>query len=253
MAAIFILSGFAIAVDGSAGHNSVPTNGTDNVRPAEIEKQEIISENHYVKTSTGESNLNIGNHNLVVKIVNYKSTTTNLKGSLITILLNGKRYNTLFVTTDSVKEGTHETIDFNLSVLYTSDGAKSISQSVTVNSVTMDTITPSISGSHGWLGWAVSFSPANMKSLAFHIGEMGAGGTFGAIVTFIVQSGIDGSIGGPLGTVAGIIAGIIVGIGFYELNQWDMSHGNPGIYFAFDWVPPLTFNHLGLNPVSWGY
>ena len=47
--------------------------------------------------------------------------------------------------------------------------------------------------------------------------------------------GIGGSFGGSKGTVAGINAGVIIAIGFYYLYKYDMTQGNPGVYFAASW------------------
>ncbi len=184
---------------------------------------------------------------------------------LINTTRGGKPINVLFLTIDS-ENTTHYTIyTLSVDVLYSKTGLSSFTTTAKVNhtllssnnseiqnSAVVQSVSPkpAISGSAGMIGWAVSFSPSNMKGLAYQLYDVSSAGTYAAIVGFIVQSGIEGSIAGPLGTVAGVIASIIIGIGFWYLYQYDMSHGNPGVWFGFTWGG-ITPDGWGLNPVPW--
>jgi hypothetical protein len=217
-------------------------------------EHKMIKENNYKYSNGSKIMMNLSSNKFIIEESVFNSTTNNHShGFILNISLNGNVHNIIFITANREISGnqTHEIMD--LTPLYTTTGLSNQTANIALNNNSTSLIAPDISASAGWYGWAVSLSPSNMHSLAKAILEDTTAGEYSAIAAFIVRTGIDGSLAGPLGVVAGLIAGVIVGIGFYYLNQYDESHGNPGVWFAATWIEPLIFTGWGLNPVPWGY
>jgi len=264
MATMFVMIAFVPAIHNTSQNNINPAAVKANIKAHEWK---IMSEKSLKINKISITNASTHDVCPTIGITNFLSNgKVSDRYFLINTTVNGKTDNVLFLTINSRNSTLYTIYTLHVDVLYSKTGLQSFTSTAKVSRTSLNSTTkgmeqpktvnsivstPDISASAGWLGWAVSFSPSNMNGLAYAVYKDGTAGIYGAITAYVVSMGISGSLAGPLGVVAGIIAGVIVGIGYYYLDQYDMSHGNPGMYFAAFWGSPLNLDIWGLNPVPW--
>lgn len=217
----------------------------------------ILETGKLIIKNKSQNSLNIVNNNITLSVTTLKQSkgTGNKTSYFVSIKDNNTVKSVVYISTFT-KQFSNKTslFEFNSSVIYTKDGLHNLTYKYYYKNLnnTNHSIVLAISGSIGWSGWALSFSPSNMKGLAYQLYSLPSSGVYGTIVAYIIQYGIEGSVAGPLGTVAGLVADVIVGLEFLYIFNYDISHGNHGVWFAFV-LPSLIPIDWGLNPVPWYY
>ena len=269
ISAMFIASVFAITVGSQMGNTNSEKNNMVNNSCISSSISNYIKNNQLEMNGSTSHSSYVNGNTVSIRIASFSSKVGTDKYYLVDTTFNGIQHAALFISISSAINKDYVIYILNVNVIYSASNIHSFTSTSKVNRSILNhnstatnkytgsqistgkIIAPDISASAGWLGWAVSFTGANMKGLYYTIYKAGYTGIYSAIVGYIVQMGISGSLAGPIGVVAGIIAGVIISIGFYYLYQYDMSHGNPGVYFAAYWQTPLTLDVWGLNPVPW--
>ena len=269
IASMFIASVFAVTVDSSMSNaNSGKNNMVDNLYISSSINH-YIKNNHLEMNSSASHSSNINGNNVSIRITSFSSQLKTTENYLIETTFNGIQHSDLFISISSESNASCVTYTLKVNVIYSASDFHSftstskVRKSLLIHNSTVtnkysgsqisagNVVDPDISASAGWFGWAVSFTGADMKGLYYTIYKSGYTSIYAAIIAYIVQMGISGSLAGPIGIVSGIIAGVIISIGFYYLYQYDMNHGNPGVYFAAYWSTPMVLDLWGLNPVPW--